>query len=114
MSLHVSTRMNGDVLIADLKGRLTLGESTDKFRTWLTDWIDQGRRKVLLNLGDVDFIDSSGLGELVRSYTTLANQGGTLKLLKLQAKVHNLLQITKLVTVFEVYDNEMAAVLSFE
>jgi anti-sigma B factor antagonist len=106
MSLHVSTR--------DLKGRLTLGESTDKFRTWLTDWIDQGRRKVLLNLGEVDFIDSSGLGELVRSYTTLANQGGKLKLLKLQAKVHDLMQITKLVTVFEVYDNEMAAVLSFE
>ena len=113
MNLKVSTRQVDGVSIVDCSGRITLGEGSVVLRDTVKDLLSKGQKKILLNLGDVNYIDSSGIGELVSAYTTAKNQGGELKLLKLTKKVHDLLQITKLYTVFDVKDDETAAVKSF-
>jgi len=113
VNLKVSTRQVDGVSIVDCSGRITLGEGSIVLRDTVKDLLSKGQRKILLNLGDVNYIDSSGIGELVSAYTTARNQGGELKLLKLTKKVHDLLQITKLYTVFDVKDDEAAAVKSF-
>lgn len=113
MNLKVSTRQVDGVSIVDCSGRITLGEGSVVLRDTVKDLLSKGQKKILLNLGDVNYIDSSGIGELVSAYTTVKNQGGELKLLKLTKKVHDLLQITKLYTVFDVKDDETAAVKSF-
>ena len=113
MNLKVSTRQVDGVSIVDCSGRITLGEGSVVLRDTVKDLLGKGQKKILLNLGDVNYIDSSGIGELVSAYTTAKNQGGELKLLKLTKKVHDLLQITKLYTVFDVRDDEAAAVKAF-
>ena len=113
MSIKASTRQVEGAAIVDLSGRITLGEGSSTLRETVRDLVSKGQRKILLNLGDVTYIDSSGIGELVHSYTTVQKQGGQLKLLNLQKKVHDLLQITKLYTVFEVHTDEAAAMKSF-
>ena len=113
MSIKTSTRQVGEITVVDLSGRITLGEGSTMLRDNVRDLLGRGQKKILLNLGDVTYIDSSGLGELVSSYTTAANQGAKVKLLNVQKKVDDLLQITKLYTVFEVHDDEAAAVKSF-
>jgi anti-sigma B factor antagonist len=97
----------------DATGRITLGEGSSTFRETLRELVTKGQKKVLLNLADVSYIDSSGIGELVSGFTTVTNQGGQLKLLNLNKRVQDLLQITKLYTVFEVFDDEASAVRSF-
>ncbi len=113
MSIKASTRQVDKVTIVDISGRITLGEGSSTLRETVRDMLSKGQKKILLNLGDVSYIDSSGIGELVSSFTSVNNQGGQLKLLNLQKKVHDLLQITKLYTVFEVHTDETAAVRSF-
>ena len=114
MSMKTSTRQVNGVTIVDLSGRITLGEGSVLLRDMVRDLVTKGQRKILLNLGDVTYIDSSGIGELVSAFTTVRNQGGDLKLLNLTKKVHDLLQITKLYTVFDVKDDEATAVASFK
>lgn len=113
MSLSTSIREVNGVVIVDLSGRITLGEASGKLRDTVRDLLSKGNKKILLNLGDVTYIDSSGLGELVSSYTTAANQGAKVKLLNVQKKVDDLLQITKLYTVFDSFDDESKAVSSY-
>ncbi len=113
MSVKLTTRQVGDVTVIDAAGRITLGEGSSAFRDTIRDLTAKGNKKILLNLGDVSYIDSSGIGELVSAYTTVTNHGGTLKLLNLTKRVQDLLQITKLFTVFEVHDDEATAVRSF-
>ena len=108
-----NTRQVDGVTIVDLSGRITLGEGSVVLRDTVRDLIGKGNKKILLNRGDVNYIDSSGIGELVSAFTTVRNQGGELKLLNLTKKVHDLLQITKLYTVFDVKDDETSAVKSF-
>ncbi|HWY68259.1 MAG TPA: STAS domain-containing protein [Terriglobales bacterium] len=107
-----SRRVDG-VTILDLSGRITLGEGSVVLRDQIRDLLSKSEKKILLNLGDVTYIDSSGIGELVSAFTTVRNQGGELKLLNLTKKVHDLLQITKLYTVFDVKDDETSAVKAF-
>ena len=114
MSMKASTRQLDDVTIVDLSGRITLGEGSVVLRDTIRDEVAQGHKKILLNLGDVTYIDSSGIGELVSAFTSVRNQGGELKLLNLTKKVHDLLQITKLYTVFDVKDDEASAVKAFK
>jgi anti-sigma B factor antagonist len=111
--MKIETRSVGDIKILDCSGKITLGEGTMAVRNTVRDVLKNGGKKIILNLGDVSYIDSSGIGELVSTYTTVVNQGGQLKLLNLTKKIHELLQITKLLTVFQVYDSESAAVVSF-
>jgi anti-sigma B factor antagonist len=111
--MKVSTRLVDGVVILDLSGRITLGEGSVQLRDAIRDLVAQGQKNILLNLGDVNYIDSSGIGELVSAFTTVKNQGGQLKLLNLTKKVHDLLQITKLYTVFDVKDDEASAIGSF-
>ena len=113
MSIDFSTRQAGDITIVDLKGRITLGEGSVTLRDAVHDLLSKGKKRILMNLGDVNYIDSSGIGELVSAYTTAKKQGGELKLLNLTKKIHDLLQITKLYTVFDVKDDEALAVESF-
>ena len=113
MSLSTSMREVNGVVIVDLSGRITLGEASGKLRDTVRDLLSKGNKKILLNLGDVTYIDSSGLGELVSSYTTAANQGAKVKLLNVQKKVDDLLQITKLYTVFDSFTEESKAVSSY-
>ena len=113
MNLKTSTRQMDGVNIVDCSGRITLGEGSVVLRDTVRDLLAKGDRKMLLNLGEVTYIDSSGIGELVSAFTTVRNQGGELKLLNLTKKVHDLLQITKLYTVFDVKDDEAAAVKAF-
>lgn len=113
MTLKANTRQVDGITIVDLSGRITLGEGSVKLRESVRDLVGKGRNKILLNLGDVTYIDSSGIGELVSAFTTVRNQGGELKLLNLTKKVHDLLQITKLYTVFDIKNDEAAAVESF-
>ena len=113
MSMKVTTRQVDGVTILDLSGRITLGEGSVTLRDAVRDVLTKGSNKILLNLGDVNYIDSSGIGELVSAYTTVRNQGGELKLLNLTRKVHDLLQITKLYTVFDVKDDEASAIASY-
>jgi len=114
MTMKTSTRQVNGVTVVDLSGRITLGEGSVVLRDTIRDLIAKGEKKILLNLGDVTYIDSSGIGELVSAFTTVRNQGGELKLLNLTKKVHDLLQITKLYTVFDVKDDEAAAIGSFK
>ena len=113
MSMKVSTRQVDGVVVMDLSGRITLGEGSVVLRDAVRELLSKGNKKILANLADVNYIDSSGIGELVSAFTTVKNQGGELKLLNLTKKVHDLLQITKLYTVFDVKDDEASAVASF-
>lgn len=113
MALTANVRQVGDVAVVDLDGRITLGESTGLLRDKLRQLFAQGSRKIVLNLANVSYVDSAGLGELVGLYTTAKNQGGAVRLLNVQKKLNDLLSITKLHTVFEAYDNEMQAINSF-
>ena len=112
-TMRASTRQLDGVTVVDLSGRITLGEGSVVLRDTVRELIGKGEKKILLNLGDVTYIDSSGIGELVSAFTTVRNQGGELKLLNLTKKVHDLLQITKLYTVFDVKDDEASAIGSF-
>ena len=111
--MQIEERSAGDVIVLDLKGKMTLGEGDELLKDKINSLLQQGRKKVILNLDGVPYIDSAGLGQIVGGYTTLARQGGTLKLLNLTKRITDLLSITKLLTVFETYDNEADAVRSF-
>jgi anti-sigma B factor antagonist len=111
--MKASSRKVDGVTIVDLSGRITLGEGSVVLRDTVKELSTQGNKKILLNLGDVTYIDSSGIGELVSAYTSVRNAGGELKLLNLTKKVHDLLQITKLYTVFDISDEEASAIASF-
>ena len=111
--MEIEQRVVGDVTILDLKGKMTLGEGDELLKDKVNSLVHQGHRKLVLNLGAVPYIDSAGLGEIVRTYTTVSRQGGTLKLLNLTKRIHDLLSITKLLTVFETFESENDAVRSF-
>jgi anti-sigma B factor antagonist len=113
VSVKITTRQVDGVTVLDLNGRITLGEGSVTLRDMVRDLLSKGQKQILLNLGNVTYIDSSGIGELVSAFTTVKNQGGELKLLNLTRKVHDLLQITKLYTVFDVKDDEASAIGSF-
>lgn len=113
MGIKTSTRLIGDVVIVDTIGELRLGEGTNVLRQVVNETVEQGYKNILLNLRDVRHIDSAGVGELMSCYTSVRNRGGQLKLMNLSKNVHNLLQITKLYTIFEVEDDEPTAVASF-
>jgi anti-sigma B factor antagonist len=113
VSVKLNTRKVGDVTVVDVSGRITLGEGSSALRDVLRELITQGDKKILLNLSDVSYIDSSGIGELVSGFTSVSNAGGTLKLLGLTKRVKDLLQITKLYTVFDVHEEEAHAIRSF-
>jgi anti-sigma B factor antagonist len=113
VSVKLTTRQVGDVTVVDAAGRITLGEGASTFRDKIRDLVTGGNKKLLLNLAEISYIDSSGIGELVSGFTTVTNQGGSVKLLNLTKRVQDLLQITKLYTVFEVFDDETKAVRSF-
>ena len=113
MSMKVSNRQVDGITVVDMSGRITLGEGSVVLRDTIRDLVGKGQKKILLNLGDVTYIDSSGIGELVSAFTSVRREGGDLKLLKLTKKVHDLLQITKLYTVFDIKDDETAAIQSF-
>jgi anti-sigma B factor antagonist len=113
VTMKSTTRQVDGVSIVDLSGRITLGEGSTMLRDIVREMIAKGNKKILLNLGDVTYIDSSGIGELVSAFTTVRNGGGELKLLNLTKKVHDLLQITKLYTVFDIKDDEANAIQSF-
>ena len=113
MSAIVKTRQIDGVAVVDVSGRITLGEGSSSVRDSLRELIGKGEKKILLNLSEVSYIDSSGIGELVSAYTTISNQGGTLKLVGLTKRVKDLLQITKLYTVFDVHEDEAHAIRSF-
>ena len=113
MALTTKIRRIGDVAIVDLHGKITLGENTGILRDELRSLLAQGTKNIVLNMGNVTYVDSAGLGELVGAYTTATNQGGSVKLLNLQGKMKDLMQITKLHTIFPAFDNEEAALSSF-
>jgi anti-sigma B factor antagonist len=113
VSIKTSTRLVKNVLIVDTIGELRLGEGTDVIREMVREQLQQGYKNILLNLRDVRHIDSAGVGELMSCYTSVRNQGGQLKLMNLSKNVHNLLQITKLYTIFEVVEDEDTAVASY-
>lgn len=114
MSMKATVRQVNSVSVIDLSGRITLGEGCSQLRELIRDLLSKGHKNMLLNLADVTYIDSSGIGELVSGFTAVSNQGGQLKLLNLTKKVHDLLQITKLLTVFDVHDDEAKAIASFD
>ena len=111
--MKIVKRTVGDIIILDCSGKITLGEGTMAVRNAVRDILKENGKKIILNLADVNYIDSSGIGELVSTYTTVTNTGGQFKLLSLTKKIHELLQITKLLTVFQVFDDEQAALASF-
>jgi anti-sigma B factor antagonist len=111
--LDVKERQAGDVTILDLRGEVRIGEGSIALRDAIRNLAAAGKKKLLLNLAGVSYIDSSGIGELIANYTTVSRQGGQLKLLKLTDRVQNLLVITKLLTVFDAYDDEAEALQSF-
>ena len=113
MSVKLNTRQVGDVAVVDVSGRVTLGEGSSTIRETLRDLTTKGNKKILLNLSDVSYIDSTGIGELVAGFTSAANGGGTVKLAGLTRHVKDVLQISKLYTVFEAFDDEAQAVASF-
>jgi anti-sigma B factor antagonist len=114
MSVKIATSVVNGVTLMSCSGAITLGESTSLFRNTLRELLQSGVRKVLLDLQHVTYIDSSGIGELVGAYTSAANVDAQIKLAKLPAKIYDLLQITKLVTVFEIFDDEAEAIRSFQ
>jgi anti-sigma B factor antagonist len=111
--MQIEERIVGDVTILDLKGKMTLGEGDELLKDKINSLIHQGQKKLLLNLEGVPYIDSAGLGEIVRTYTTVSRQGGSLKLVNLTKRITDLLSITKLLTVFETFDSEKDAIASF-
>ena len=111
--MQIEERAVGDVVVLDLKGKITLGEGDELLKDKVNSLVNQGHKKIILNLADVPYIDSAGLGEVVRTYTTVSRQGGSLKLLNLTKRITDLLSITKLLTVFETFDSENDAVRSF-
>ena len=114
MALRATHRDAGETTVIDLGGRIVLGEGSALLRTTVRGLLNDNRTRLVLNLADVDYIDSSGIGELVSAYTAVKNRGGELKLLHLTKKVHDLLQLTKLYTVFDVYTDESSALRSFK
>jgi anti-sigma B factor antagonist len=113
VTMTANTRKIDGVSIVDLAGRITIGEGTIFLKDAVRNLLQRNEKRIVLNLADVSYIDSSGIGELVSSFTTVGNQGGKLKLLNLTKKVHDLLSITKLLTVFEVFSDEAEAIQSF-
>jgi anti-sigma B factor antagonist len=113
VSVKLTSRQVGDVTVIDAAGRITLGEGASAFRDTVREQAGKGSKKLLLNLSEVSYIDSSGIGEMVSGFTTVTNSGGQLKLVGLSKRIKDLLQITKLYTVFDVYDDEAEAVRSF-
>ena len=113
MSMKFTSREVDGVTVLDLSGKIVLGEGSVTIRDAVRDVLAKGSNKILLNLGDINYIDSSGIGELVSAFTTVRNSGGELKLLNLTKKVHDLLQITKLYTVFDIKDDEASAIAAF-
>ena len=111
--LQIEERVVGEVTILDLKGKITLGEGDEALKDKINSLILQNRKRILLNLEDVPYIDSAGLGEVVRTYTTVSRQGGQLKLVNLTKRITDLLSITKLLTVFETFDTEQDALQSY-
>jgi anti-sigma B factor antagonist len=111
--MQIEERVVGNVTILDLKGKITLGEGDEALKDKINSLVLQDRRQILLNLGAVPYIDSAGLGEIVRTYTTVSRQGGSLKLVNLTKRITDLLSITKLLTVFETFDTEADALQSF-
>ena len=111
--MQIEERPTGDVMILDLTGKLTIGDGDELLRDKINSLLQQDKRRLLLNLAEVPYIDSAGLGEIVRTYTTVKNNGGDLKLLNLTKRIEDLLAITKLATVFESFDSEQEAVNSF-
>ena len=111
--MQIDQRSVGDVIVLDLKGKITLGEGDELLKDKVNSLVNQGHKKIVLNLAEVPYIDSAGLGEIVRTYTTVSRQGGSLKLLNLTKRITDLLAITKLLTVFETFDTESEAVKSF-
>lgn len=114
MALRATHRDSGPVTVVDLSGRIILGEGSALLRKTVRDLLEEQHSRIVLNLGDVDYIDSSGIGELVSAYTAVKNRGGDLKLLNLTKKVRDLIQLTKLYTVFDVFSDESSAVSSFK
>jgi anti-sigma B factor antagonist len=114
VNLRIKTRQVEGVAVVDLSGRVILGEETKLLREAIQGLLGEGQKEILLNLGEVSFIDSGGLGEFVSAFTSVRNRGGELKLLKLTKRVHDLLQVTKLYTVFDISDDEVAAIKSFQ
>jgi anti-sigma B factor antagonist len=112
--MKIVERQVGDVVVLDLHGKILIGEGDDALREAVTKLADAGKTKILLNLADVPYVDSAGLGEIVRTYTTVSRKGGKLKLLNLTKKIQDLLSITKLLTVFETYESEDEAVRSYQ
>lgn len=112
--MEIEERANGEVMILDLKGKLTIGEGDELLKDKVNSLIQQGHQKLLLNLEGVPYVDSAGLGEIVRTYTTVSRQGGKLKLLNLTKRIEDLLAITKLLTVFETFESEQEAIKSFQ
>ena len=111
--MQIEERKVGEVVVLDLKGKITLGEGDELLKDKINSLVNQGYTKLLLNLEGVPYIDSAGLGEIVRTYTTVSRQGGKLKLLNLTKRIQDLLAITKLLTVFETYESEPDAIKSF-
>jgi anti-sigma B factor antagonist len=111
--MQIDQRTVGDVVVLDLKGRITMGEGDELLKDKVNSLVNQGHKKIVLNLAEVPYVDSAGLGEIVRTYTTVSRQGGSLKLLNLTKRITDLLSITKLLTVFETFDSENDAVRSF-
>ena len=111
--MQIEERIVGEVTILDLKGKMTLGEGDELLKDKINSLMNQGRGKILLNLEGVPYIDSAGLGEIVRTYTTVSRQGGTMKLVNLTKRITDLLAITKLLTVFETFDSEPEALKSY-
>jgi anti-sigma B factor antagonist len=111
--MDIAERAVNDVTVLDLKGKMTLGEGDELLKDKINSLLQQGKKKLVLNLEGVPYIDSAGLGEIVRTYTTVSRQGGSLKLLNLTKRIEDLLSITKLLTVFETFDTEQEAVKSF-
>jgi len=111
--ITITERQAGDVTVVDLEGKVTIGEGSVALRNKIRELLGDGKNKILLNLAGVGYIDSSGIGELVSSFTAVSKEGGTLKLLNLTQKIQDLLAITKLLTVFDVYDDEAEALASF-
>ena len=112
--LNINERQAGDVTVLDMSGKITIGEGSVALRTAIRRVLEEGKKRILLNLAGVSYIDSSGIGELVSSYTAINKEGGQLKLLNLTQKLRDLLTITKLLTVFDVYESEAEALNSFK
>jgi anti-sigma B factor antagonist len=112
--MQISERTSGDVVVLDVKGRITLGDGDELLKDKVNQLVGAGKKKIILNLAEVPYVDSAGLGEIVRTYTTVSRQGGSLKLLNLTKRISDLLAITKLLTVFETFDIEADAVKSFQ